>query len=290
MAIEGLKIIGESINDSIPSTNKLFAAGDFNGILELAKTQDAGGAHWIDCNIGRRPPVFMAEMVGKIQSVTAKPLSIDTPDIEIAKAGLAAFDPAKAGGGMPILNSISLLRLNMFEIYTLRPFMPILLASERVEDGQFKANHTAEETWRSARELLKAARENAKGIANDGMIVDVGIGPVGSDTEGLLKRVLDSIGLIHRDPDFAGIHMSVGLSNFTHMLPAKRADGSPVKSALESAFLTMAMPIGLDMIIGSVKRKYEILPAGHPALVCLREVLKLDGVEVVERVQQFYAD
>jgi 5-methyltetrahydrofolate--homocysteine methyltransferase len=290
MAIEGLKIIGESINDSIPSTNKLFAAGDFNGILALAKIQDAGGAHWIDCNIGRRSPAFMAEMVGKIQSVTAKPLSIDTPDFEIAKAGLVAFDPARAGGGVPILNSISLLRLNMFSIYSVRPFMPILLASERVDNGEFKANHTAEETWRSAKDLVKAARENAKNIANDRMIVDVGIGPVGSDTEGLLKRVIDSIGLIHQDPDLAGIHMSVGLSNFTHMLPAKRTDGSPVKSALESAFLTMAMPMGLDMIIGSVKRKYEILPAGHPALVCLEEVLKLDGVEVVERVQQFYAD
>jgi 5-methyltetrahydrofolate--homocysteine methyltransferase len=290
MAIEGLKIIGESINDSIPSTNKLFAAGDFNGILELAKAQDAGGAHWIDCNIGRRLPKFMAEMVGKIQSVTAKPLSIDTPDFEIARAGLTAFDSARAGGGVPILNSISLLRLNMFSIYAARPFMPILLASERVENGQFKANHTAEETWRSAKELLKAARENIKGIPNGRMIVDVGIGPVGSDTEGLLKRVLDSIGMIHRDSDFTGIHLSVGLSNFTHMLPAKRADGSPVKSALESAFLTMAMPMGLDMIIGSVKRKYEILPPDHPAMKCLTDVLKLDGVEVVERVQQFYAD
>ena len=290
MGIEGLRIIGESINDSIPSTNKLFAAGDFNGILELAKTQDAGGAHWIDCNIGRRPPEFMAEMVGKIQSVTAKPLSIDTPDLEIAKAGLAAYNPGKANGGVPILNSISLLRLDMFSIYAVRPFMPILLASERVEEGRFKANHTAEETWRSARELLKAARDSVKGIANDAMIVDVGIGPIGSDTEGMLKRVLDSIGLIHRDPDFKGIHLSVGLSNFTHMLPAKRADGSPVRAELESAFLTLAMPLGLDTIIGSVNRKYEILPAGHPALECLGDLRSLDGVEAVERVRDFYAD
>ena len=40
------------------------------------------------------PPEFMAEMVRKIQGVTAKPLSIDTPDPEIARAGLAAYDPA----------------------------------------------------------------------------------------------------------------------------------------------------------------------------------------------------
>ena len=54
----------------------------------------------------------------------------------------------------------------------------------------------------------------------------------------------------------------MGLSNFTVMLPPKRADGSPVKGPLESAFLTKAMPLGLDMVIGSVKRNYELLAAG----------------------------
>ena len=40
MPLEGLTIIGESINDSVPSTKKLFDANDIPGILNLAKTQD----------------------------------------------------------------------------------------------------------------------------------------------------------------------------------------------------------------------------------------------------------
>ena len=68
--------------------------------------------------------------------------------------------------------------------------------------------------------------------------------------------------LIHADPAFAGVHASVGLSNFTVMLPVKRADGEPVKGPLESAFLTKAMPLGLDMVIGSVKRNYRPPAAG----------------------------
>ena len=81
--------------------------------------------------------------------------------------------------------------------------------------------------------------------------------------EGMQKRVPDAIGLIKRDPEFGGVHVSAGLSNFTHMLPAKRADGTGIKSALESAFLIMAMPLGLDMIIG--KGEPEIRdPAGRP--------------------------
>jgi 5-methyltetrahydrofolate--homocysteine methyltransferase len=73
------------------------------------------------------------------------------------------------------------------------------------------------------------------------------------------------------------------------MLPPRRADGSPVKGPLESAFLTLAMPLGLDMIIGSMVRKYELLPPGHPALVCLQDVLKLEGFDTIERVQEFYS-
>ncbi len=95
MAIKGLTIIGESINDSVPSTKKLFDAGDIAGILELARTQDEGGAAYIDVNVGPRPPQFMAEMAGKIQSVTAKPLSIDTPDPAIAQAALETYDPQR---------------------------------------------------------------------------------------------------------------------------------------------------------------------------------------------------
>lgn len=288
MAIAGLSIIGESINDSIPSTNKLYAENNITGILELAKSQDAGGAAYIDVNVGRRTPEFMAEMVGKVQTVTTKPLSIDTPDIALARAGLIACDVSRGGGSLPILNSISPLRAKMFEIYGERPFKPLLLVSERVEGSAFKPNMTAEETFQTAKEMMAAAK--AVGISNDQMIFDPGIGPIGSDMEGMLKRVLGTIKLIHADPGFKGVHMSVGLSNFTHMLPPKRADGSPVRSALESAFLSMAVPHGLDMIIGSVKRKYEILPADHPAMKCLAEALTLDDIEVVECVQRFYTD
>ena len=39
--------------------------------------------------------------------------------------------------------------------------------------------------------------------------------------EGQLRRVLESLALMHEDPFFAGVHMSVGLSNFTVMLPSK---------------------------------------------------------------------
>jgi len=79
----------------------------------------------------------------------------------------------------------------------------------------------------------------------------------------------------------------VGLSNFTAMLPLKRGDGSPVKGPLECAFLTMAMPMGLNMIIGSTRRQYSIVTDENAALQCLKDVLNLEGVEAVMRVMLF---
>ena len=289
MSIPTLTIIGETINDSVPSTKTLFDAGNIDGLLELARTQDEKGAAYIDVNVGARSPEFMAEMVRKIQAVTAKPLSIDTPDPQIARAGLAAYDPARAGGRRPILNSVSALRMGMFDLYAIRPFRPILLVSEQVVNGVSKPCHTAEETYCAARSIVRAFRDRCPGATNDDCIIDPGIAPIGSDTEGNLHRLLGALASIHADPAFAGTHASVGLSNFTVMLPAKRAGGEPVKGPLESAFLTKAMPLGLDMVIGSVKRNYDILPPEHPAMQCIEECLKLEGFDVLMRVREFYA-
>lgn len=289
MPIPNLTIIGETINDSVPSTKQLFDAGDIAGLLELARFQDQKGAAYIDVNVGGRPPEFMAEMVRKIQEVTARPLSIDTPDSNIARAGLAAYNPGKAGGRRPILNSVSPLRLEMFDLYAVCPFRPILLASEQVVNGESKPCRTAEETACTARRLVETFKERCREATNDDCIIDPGIAPIGTDTENNLHRLIGALRIVHADAALAGVHASVGLSNFTVMLPAKRGNGQPVKGPLESAFLTKAMPLGLDMVIGSVKRNYELLSADHPAMQCIEDCLKAEGFDVLMRVQEFYA-
>lgn len=285
--IDGLTLIGESINDSVPSTQRMYEANDIDGIIELAKLQDERGAHYIDVNVGGREPSFMADLVQKIQSVTTKPLSVDSPDPAIVKAGLEAYDMERAGGAKPILNSISPLRVEMFDMLSICPFRPILLASENVVDGKAAACDTLEETIAAA-EMLRDAAEKA-GLVNDDLIFDLGIAPIGSDTNGNLVRLLGTLEQMSKDPTFAGVHYSVGLSNFTVMLPPKRPDGLAVKSSLESAFLTKAMALGLDAVIGSVKRKYQLLPPEHPAMQCLDACLDTYGFEVLMCVQTFYS-
>lgn len=282
-----VKLIGESINDSVPSTKALLDAEDIAGIQQLAQSQDEGGADYIDVNIGLRQKEWMSRLVKAIQEVTTKPLSIDSPDIEICRAGLEAYDLDRAEGRRPILNSISPLRPEMFELIKIKPCMPILLISEQMTaDGNCAPCRTAEETYQAAKAMIDMAQQH--GLTCDDVILDPGIAPIGSDTEGNLKRLLEAMQLIKDDPQLQGVHYSVGLSNFTVMLPVKRKDGIPVKSSLESAFLGKAVPLGLDMVIGSVKRNYAPLADDHPAVDCLDKCLAADGFEALMHVSTFY--
>lgn len=290
MSISGLTIIGESINDSVPSTYTLFEDHNIQGIIDLARLQAEKGATYIDVNVGSRPPGFMAEVVKRIQEHISLPLSIDTPDPEIAAAGLESFNAERAGNQKPILNSISEERLEMFGNYAHQPFIPILLVTQGLDDsGEMTMNKTAQQIHATAKSMVSIARSRIERITNDQIILDPGIMPIGSDSKGDFKRLMNAMALIHQDKDLSGVRMSVGLSNFSAMLPSKKPDGSPVKSPLESAFLTMAMPMGLDTIIGSVYRKYSRLTDDDPAMQCLRDVLKLDGVDAIMRVMMYYS-
>ena len=282
-----VQLIGESINDSVPSTKALLDAGDIAGIQQLAKSQDESGADYIDVNIGLREKDWMTRLVKAIQEVTTKPLSIDSPDIEICRAGLEAYDPDRAEGRRAILNSISPLRPEMFELIKVKPCMPILLISEQITpSGDCAACRTAEETYQAARSIIAMAKQYGLGC-ND-VILDPGIAPIGSDMDGNLKRLLGAMQLIKDDAELQGVHYSVGLSNFTVMLPVKRKDGIPVKSSLESAFIGKAVPLGLDMFIGSVKRNYAPLPDDHPAVDCIDKCLAAEGFESLMHVSTFY--
>jgi 5-methyltetrahydrofolate--homocysteine methyltransferase len=274
-----IKIIAESLNDSVPSTHELYESGNMSGIRELAKFQDEQGAVYIDVNVGSFPADFFAQVIREVQSITKKPLALDSPDPALIEAGLKVYDDSV---GMPILNSISPLRKELFALYKLKKFRPILLISE----GESGACHTADETIESAKSLLSQAK--AMGIPNTDLIFCPGVAPIGSDSEGNLARLMETMRRLHDDPMFAGFHASVGLSNFTVMLPPKRKDGSLVRSPLESAFLTRTMPLGLDYVIGSVKRNYEVLSDDHPAQQCFDDCVKLGGIDAIMRVRKFY--
>jgi cobalamin-dependent methionine synthase I len=286
MAINGkLNIIAEKINDSVPSTHELFEKGDIQAIISLAREQ-AEGATYIDVNIGMHDPALMDELIRSIQAEVTLPLSIDTPSPEIAERALKVYDPAKANGNKPLLNSISLGRLEMFDLLKIQPFKTILMSSERIQENETVQNSLPQDVLEAARQIYEHAKKH--GIINDDIIFDPTIAPVGSDFQGLTRMTVEGIGLIGKHEAFKGCHMSVGLSNFTVQIPSKTQSGALVKTPLENAFLTLTVPRGLDYCVGSTKKKYEFLAEDHPAMIALNDIMKLDGFDVIMRVQDFY--
>jgi cobalamin-dependent methionine synthase I len=288
MPISGLTIIGETINDSVPSTRDLFERGDIAGIQELARFQQEKGASYLDVNVGLREPHYMAEIVCALQQVVSIPLSLDTPDYEMMRAALEAYDPTKAEGRRPILNSVSALRIEILDLTRVQPSRVILMASERLEDDEGKQNKFGREVHQVGLELFHLATSPPYNLAPDDIIIDPSLAPIGADFEGLIRMALDGLKFIHEDPRLQGVHMSVGLTNFSVMLPSRRKDSSPVRLPLECAFLTLAMPLGLDHIVGSVRKNYQLLPDDHPALLAVKEAIALEGFDSIQRIQEFY--
>ena len=185
-AIPGLTIIGETINDSVPSTKKLFDAGDWpaSGTGPLPG-RERGGLHRRE----RRPA--SAGVHGR-----------DGPQ-DPGGDGQAALDrharpgdrPGRPGGlrsgprrrRKPILNSIIALRTGMFDLCKIQPFRPILLVSEQVVDGRSQPCRTAEETHRRGAVAWWRPSGPLPGPGNEDCIIDPGIAPIGSDCEGNLR-------------------------------------------------------------------------------------------------------
>ena len=289
MADLKLKIIAEKINDSVPGTHKLFEADDFEGLIDLAKTQADQGAAYIDVNIGLRNPALMTKLVKAIQNVVSIPLCIDSPDFEIQKAGLSAYDPEKAGGAMPLVNSISELRMEFVELAEIQPVKFIVLCTESSVDGNLKPNETGEEIFAAGLRVSKVIKAKCDYITNDDLFFDPGMGPLGADMNGITNATIDAVKFIHESEELEGCHMSVGLSNFSVQLPSRTASGDLVKTPLESAFLTLTNPIGMDHVIGSTKKKYRSLEDNHPALETVKDILKLEGFDGLMRIQEFYS-
>lgn len=259
---------------------------------DLARTQTAQGAHWLTVNVGNeaeRDPAFMVDTIRAVQAVTELPVSIDSPSASVQAACLAVYDPAASAGRQPIMNSVTEARWEMFALRRQYPCSVLFMASERCEDGAVVANRSAGEVHATARKLIARATAEDPSLRHDDCIVDVSIGPMASDTENLTRTAVEAVRAIGADPDLAGVHLCVGLSNLSIMLPKQAADGGPLRSRLESAFLTETVPYGLDTILGTPSRDYRILADDDFVLQGFRRTIAADGFDALMSLRDLYA-
>lgn len=276
MSNKKLHIIAELMNNSYARARKAFSDRDIAGYQNLAKIQTKLNADYLTLNIDGTQQIqvkmkemleFLPELIPAIQEVTSVPLAFDNPSIEYHKVALKYYDRKKSG--QPILNSIAASRENLDEMIDLvngYDTAVIVMSSEHFADGGASQCLNPNDAYNAAKYFVERLVTEA-GRINDQIIIDPGLAPVGADTYGLVNIGLDAMKLMSSDPDFKGVHMTVGLSNF--------AWGTPkgVRDLLEKAYLTLGMEVGLDFAIANPEKHPAPLPATHPLVDQLRKAL-----------------
>ena len=203
MSISDLTIIGERINPGFASSKALLDSRDLAGIQQLAIGQTKKGAKYLTLNIGEiaiQDPQFVVEVTRAIQDATHLPISFDYPNRAVQEVCLRTYDPAKANGAKPIVNSVSELRWEMLDVLSIQPAKVVLMASERLEDGEAVKNKSAAEIAMTAHRMVGRVLESGHGLAPDDLIVDVSLCPLATDTEGEIKRAVDAIQSLTKEP------------------------------------------------------------------------------------------
>jgi 5-methyltetrahydrofolate--homocysteine methyltransferase len=258
------RLIGELINHSFARAARAWEARDVAGYQKLAKLQADLGADYITLNIDGTQSMrvtpqdmfdFLPDLVPAIQEVTSVPIAFDNPGVEFHRRALAVYDPAKSG--RPVLNSVAASRHHLDEMLELvREYdtLVIGMASEKFVEGGGAQCLSADDVYGAAQDLVHVIREKA-GRTNDQIILDPGLAPVGADTYGLVNMGLDAMRRIRADRDLAGVHLSVGLTNFSFGMP------KAMRERVESAYLTIAVRAGLDFVLGNPEKDLHLLAA-----------------------------
>ena len=284
-------IIGELMNNSYARARRAWQNRDVAGYQELARLQTGLGASYLTLNTDgtQKLPVALAEMlefvpriIAAVQEVSDLPLSFDNPDVAFHETALRHFRRDRSRG-RPILNSLAVSRQQIDRMVDLvhdHDLNVVVMASECLRpDGAQGAAESPDDIVRTARHFVERLHARAP-VANDRIIVDPGLCPLASDTSGGVNLCLDAIRALRADPGLAGIHLSVGLSNFSIGAPGH------LRLPLERALLCLAMQAGLDFALANPEKNTQPLPPDDPMVGALRRILESGRVQPGETKEE----
>ena len=230
-------VIAERINASRKTIARAISSRDAAFIQEEARVQDQAGADFIDVNAG----TFVGEesdklkwVIDAVQTVTEKPLCIDSPDPAVIKATVPLAQKT------PMINSITL------DPDRLARILPIVAENKtkvialcQSEDAMAE---TADDKLRLAEQLVE--KVTAAGILLDDLYIDPLVYPLSTN----IRSAVATLEAIRRImAAFPGIHTTCGLTNVSYGLPRRRL--------INRSFLVAAITSGLDSAIMDVTDK-----------------------------------
>ena len=233
-------VIGERIN---PTGRKLLAAemaaGDYSRVEADALAQVEAGAHMLDVNAGiplADEPRILAEAIQLVQSLTDRPLSIDSSIVEALAAGLAVYK------GKPLVNSVT------GEEERLEAVLPLVkkygAAVVAISNDETGISEDPDVRFAVARKIVERAADY--GIGHQDIIVDPLVMPVGA----INVAGATAFRLIRRLREELRVNTTCGASNISFGLPARHG--------LNGAFLSMAIGSGMTSAIMNPLRAEEM--------------------------------
>jgi cobalamin-dependent methionine synthase I len=226
-----MQIIGEKINGTRKRVAQAIADRDADFIKDLAMRQAKAGSTWLDVNAGTHPdrePDDLIWLIETIQPAVDIPLCLDSANPKALQTAIEAVDKT------PMINSIS------GEPERLSSVLP-LVASHNCQvialamDDQ-KIPMTSEQRLQIVGKVLAETR--SAGVPDDHVYCDPLAMTISTNSEnGMIA--FETMRLIKQK--FPEVHLTVGLSNISFGLPARKY--------VNRTFLTLAMQAGLDSAI-----------------------------------------
>jgi 5-methyltetrahydrofolate--homocysteine methyltransferase len=225
-------LIGERIN---PTGRRIFQeqlrAGDMSAIERDVIAQVEGGADVLDVNMGvpmTDEPELLAKAITMVQTLTDRPICIDSSVVEALEAGLAVYQ------GRALVNSITAEDDRMASILPLvkKYDAAIIALPNDAEEIPMEADRRLE----LVQHIVDVATTEY-GIAKADIVIDPLAMPIGADTS-VVNTTMETM---RRIREVHGLNMTCGASNVSF--------GMPNRHTLGAAFLPMAMTAGLTSAI-----------------------------------------
>jgi 5-methyltetrahydrofolate--homocysteine methyltransferase len=198
----------------------------------LAVQQERSGATYLDINVDEYSTDVSERVelikwgVKTIQGATRLPMSIDSSNLDILRAGLQACDRGRA---KPMLNSVSLERRDAVEVASEQ--QAVVIASAAGEKGLPSA---PDERMKNIDAII--AMLHAKGLKNSEIHIDPLVFPISTDGNNG-NSFFETVSMVRRKygPE---IHIVAGLSNVSF--------GMPNRKLINQVFSWLAVQAGAD--------------------------------------------
>lgn len=198
----------------------------------VAARQEADGANYLDVNVDEYSTDVeeriraMKWTAGIVQEAVSIPLSIDSSNVDVLRAGLEVCDTSR---GKPMVNSVSLERADAVKLSA--EFGAVVIASAAGEKG---LPATTAEKMGNIERLVPMLE--AEGFTLADMHVDPLVLPISVDGENG-KRFLEAVSAVRKKygPE---IHIVAGLSNVSF--------GMPRRKLINQVFSYLAVQAGAD--------------------------------------------